>query len=191
MKYVQNVDPRAFPPLHEYTQMAVELNWSYDQGMFMVEAFARNFLLKCYPDPPFVGNKSRYPSAALPSHLAPPHNIKTEDDVLHIKNLPSFNDCLGQQDSELLLSYLTVPYLRIPLILTLFTTEDRIHALKSEELQATLDSVIFEPDKFLYSDVTGLSEIFCLTTNSFYRRTSRSSCKISRAFINDLWTAVE
>jgi hypothetical protein len=55
----------------------------------------------------------------------------------------------------LLLSYLTVPYLRIPLILTLFTTEDRIHALKSEELQTTLDSVIFEPDKFLYSNVTG------------------------------------
>jgi hypothetical protein len=34
--------------------------------------------------------------------------VTSEDDVLHIKNLPSFDDCLGQQDAELLISYLTV-----------------------------------------------------------------------------------
>jgi hypothetical protein len=161
VKYVQNVDPRAFPPQREYTQMAVELKWSFDQGMFIVEAFARGFSVKCYPDPPFTGNSSRYPSAALPSNLAAPHEISTEDDVLHIKNLPSFDGCLGQQDSEMLLSFLTVPYLRIPLVLTFFSTDDRIHALRSTELQAVLDSVLFEPARFLHANVTGTVEASC------------------------------
>ncbi|CAE7676808.1 unnamed protein product, partial [Symbiodinium microadriaticum] len=154
VKYVQNVDPRAFPPQKEFSQMAVELKWDFQQS-FEVEAFARGFSLKCYPDPPFTGNTFRYPSASMPSNLAAPHEISTEDDVLHIKNLPSFDGCLGQQDSELLLSFLTVPYMRIPLVLTFFSTEDRIHALKSEELQGVLDSVLFEPARFLHADVTG------------------------------------
>ena len=32
---------------------------------------------------------------------------------------------LGQHDAELLLSYLTVPYLRIPLVISFFATDDR------------------------------------------------------------------
>ena len=59
-----------------------------------------------------------------------PHSVQTEDDVLHIKNLPSFQDpsgdTMGQQDVELLVSYLTVPYLRLPLVLKFFCCEDRI-----------------------------------------------------------------
>ena len=51
------------------------------------------------------------------------------------------------KDSELLISYLTVPYLRIPLVLSLFATEDRLHSLRSPELQALLDSVLFEPGR--------------------------------------------
>lgn len=113
MKYVQNVDPRAFPRQKEYSQRDVELKWDFQQGVFVVEAFSRGFMLKCYPDPPFVGNTVRYPSSAVPSNLAAPHSILSEDDVLHIKNLPSFGMALGQQDSELLLSMLTVPYLRV------------------------------------------------------------------------------
>jgi hypothetical protein len=92
--------------------MDVELKWDFQQGVFIVEAFARGFMLKSYPDPPFTGNAVRYPSAAVPSNLAAPHEIASEDDVLHIKNLPSFEGALGQQDSELLLSFLTVQYLR-------------------------------------------------------------------------------
>jgi hypothetical protein len=122
-------------------------------------SFCEEFLLEMLSGPTICWQQVTLSFRCSPIALgsSSPQNIKTEDDVLHIKNLPSCNDCLGQlqQDAELLLSYLTVPYLRIPLILTLFTTEDRIHALKSEELQATLDSVIFEPDKFLYSDITG------------------------------------
>ena len=107
------MDPRAFPRQKEYSQMEVELKWDFQQGVFIVEAFSKGFMLKCYPDPPFTGNSVRYPSAALPSNLASPHEVNTEDDVLHIKNLPNFGGVLGQQDSELLLSMLTVPYLRV------------------------------------------------------------------------------
>ena len=52
---------------------------------------------------------------------------------------------LGQHDSELLLSYLTVPYLRIPLVVSFFASEDRIHLLQFPKLQALLDAVLFEP----------------------------------------------
>jgi hypothetical protein len=44
---------------------------------------------------------------------------------------------------------------QIPLVLSFFSTEDRIHALKSEELQNVVNSVLFEPARFLHADVTG------------------------------------
>ena len=80
----------------------------------------------------------------------------TEDDVLHIKQLPDFQDKaaslqtgLGQSDSELLLSFLTVPYLRIPLVLGLFASQDRIHSLQSVVLRRVLAAVLFEPGEYL------------------------------------------
>ena len=51
---------------------------------------------------------------------------------------------LGQHDSELLLSYLTVPYLRIPLVASFFASDDRIHALQSRTLQV-LAAVLVTP----------------------------------------------
>jgi hypothetical protein len=158
LKYVQNVDPRAFPPKGQYSQIDVELNWGFQEGAFIVEAFMRGFSLRCYPEDPYKAAIHRYPSSANPTFLASPHEIRTEDDVLHIKNLPSFKDCIGQQDSELLLSYLTVPYLRIPLVLSLFATEDRIHSLRSEELQEVLEAVLFEPGTYLPAELLAVPE---------------------------------
>ena len=43
--------------------------------------------------------------------------IANENDLLHIKNLPDLDGVLNQRDSELFLSYLTVPYMRLPLVL--------------------------------------------------------------------------
>jgi hypothetical protein len=51
----------------------------------------------------------------------------------------SLTKALGQHDSELLLSYLTVPYLRVPLVVSFFASEDRIHLLQMPRLQALLD----------------------------------------------------
>jgi hypothetical protein len=37
--------------------------------------------------------------------------------------------------------YLTVPYLRIPLVVSFFASDDRIHALQSQQLQRLFDAV--------------------------------------------------
>ena len=66
---------------------------------------------------------------------------------------------LSQRDSELLLSYLTVPYLRMPLVLTFFSSNDRIHKLGSKKLRRILDSVLFEPQRCLQMDATGVAPV--------------------------------
>eukprot|EP00656_Telonema_subtile_P010359 TRINITY_DN14981_c0_g1_i1.p1 TRINITY_DN14981_c0_g1~~TRINITY_DN14981_c0_g1_i1.p1 ORF type:complete len:494 (+),score=97.89 TRINITY_DN14981_c0_g1_i1:173-1654(+) len=91
----------------------------------------------------------RFPSYAVPSKFTAPLDPQTEDDILHIKNLPTFNDNLGQRDSELLLSYLTAPYIRIPLVLNFFATEERIGCLNNPQVTQLLESVLFEPGRFL------------------------------------------
>ena len=55
----------------------------------------------------------------------------TEDDVLHCADLPSFDNTLSHQEAETLMSYLTVPYLRIPLVLGFFAAGDRVTYLVS------------------------------------------------------------
>jgi len=93
----------------------------------------------------FFTNTTRAPaSGADPSALCG-KKIRCEDDVLHVKPLPDFGERLSQRDSELLVSYLTTPYLRIPLVLWFFATPDRIYALGAKELQHVVDCVVFEP----------------------------------------------
>ena len=81
-------------------------------------------------------------------------NVKTEDDILHLRNLPTFDDSLTASDSELLLSFLTEPYLRIPLVLSFFATEDRIHSLKQPQLRGILDAVLWEPGRFSSAEMS-------------------------------------
>ena len=69
--------------------------------------------------------------------------------MLFLKELPSFNGALGAADAELLLSYLTAPYLRIPLLLSFFTDRHRASALREPQLQVVLDAVLFEPGPWL------------------------------------------
>ena len=60
------------------------------------------------------------------------------------RSLPNFADektgrpMLRPSDSEALLSYLTVPYLRQPLLLSFFTTQDRSNCLRQGTLQKIL-----------------------------------------------------
>ncbi len=90
-------------------------------------------------------NQTRAPaSGADPSALCG-KKIRSEDDVLHVVPLPTFDGRLSQRDSELLISYLTVPYLRIPLVLWFFACPERIYALGVKELQAVVDGCLFEP----------------------------------------------
>ncbi|KAF8819140.1 EF hand domain-containing protein, partial [Cardiosporidium cionae] len=90
------------------------------------------------------------PSAADPSHLVEGHRIDTEDDVLHIKTLPNFDGRLSQYDSELLLQYLTAPYLRIPLVMQFFATEIKFDALSSPELRNVVMACLFEASIWLH-----------------------------------------
>jgi hypothetical protein len=45
-------------------------------------------------------------------------------------------------------------YIRIPLIIHFFATDDRIHALKHEKLQQILSSVLFEPGRSLQAGLS-------------------------------------
>ena len=144
-KYLLGTDPEAFPKFgRTYTQKSAELMWKYipQERRWQVAAFGME--LKC----PAKGH--RWPTFAVASRFTQPHKVLTEDDILHLRELNDFEQSLGQRDSELLLSALTVPYVRIPIVVSFFATEDRVHALKSEVLRNLLDSVVFEPGRYLH-----------------------------------------
>lgn len=80
----------------------------------------------------------------------------TEDDVLHLENkeLPTFGNVLTPSDSERFIQFLTVPYIRIPLILDFFANGDptRLSALKTKTMQLIVDAALFEPGRWKPSD---------------------------------------
>ena len=99
-----------------------------------------------------LGAKPRLPpSAADPSTLAG-QPVHTEDDVLHLRQLPEFGGALRPADVEVLLQSLLMPYLRVPLLLRFFAEPSRTAALAQRELQRTLDAAIFEPGVWLPAD---------------------------------------
>lgn len=87
------------------------------------------------------------PSQANPSILLG-ERVDTEDDILHIKNLPDFDGTLGAKDCELMLQYLTAPYMRIPLLLKFFSTDNHLKALRTFKIQEVLDAALFEPGQW-------------------------------------------
>ena len=168
-KMVLNADPKDLPNFGTFTRMNAQCLWYWDSRnkAYQVNVMSRRTFCLPLPDQKDKDGKPltfehRFPSTATPSfYVESKQDVKREDDVLYIQNLPSFEDkygqVLGQRDSELLISYLTVPYLRIPLVFSFFATEDRIHKLQSEKLRDILDSVLFEPGKHLsveFSNVT-------------------------------------
>lgn len=79
--------------------------------------------------------------------MQPFHRGPSEDDVLQMSNLPTFNHALSQEDSELLFSFLTAPYVRIPLILDFFAS-NRVGSLFDPQLQQLLQAVLFSPGEW-------------------------------------------
>eukprot|EP00760_Papus_ankaliazontas_P009215 PhM_4_TR13981/c0_g1_i1/m.81553 len=147
-KYFMQTNPAMFPSMSNHIkQWAAELQWNFYEGDgYHVEAFGNNLVCRA--------TGQRWPSFALATRWTFPYEANCEDDILHIKSLPTFGEVLGQRDAELLLSYLTAPYLRIPLVLRFLATEDRISGLRSGEVQALLESVLFEPSRFLSRDLS-------------------------------------
>lgn len=68
----------------------------------------------------------------------------TEDDIMHLDDLPTFHGTLSPEESEYLLSYLTVPYARIPLVTAFFASRDRVTYLFNPMLQQLVRAVLFE-----------------------------------------------
>eukprot|EP01038_Epipyxis_sp_PR26KG_P004031 gene4031-5768_t len=190
-KYFLNTDRKAFKNyvnLERPTEVArigrmdaqLTFNWDEQNGGYQVVGFGVE--LRCRPDPkqtnPVTGKvilpehlpTHRFPSSATPSFYVPLPTIKTEDDVIYRPNLPSFEDkygqVLNQRDSELLISYLTVPYMRVPLIMSFFSSEDRIHKLQSAELRLIFDSVMFEPGKYLRIDMGDIEPMMVPTPHT-------------------------
>ena len=173
-KLFLNPDVRRFPK-HRWTQRNAELSFSLEPPTsskkptftFKVTAFGDSTLL-CRPKVKRgeMSPTHRFSSLAQPSEYTRPYFIESEDDVLHMWECPDFGEldvaharALGQHDAELLLSYLTVPYLRIPLVVSFFATDDRIHSLQSPTLQALLDAALFEPGNHLPLDSAGTEPV--------------------------------
>jgi hypothetical protein len=140
-------DSKFHPPTAPYNQKMAELGWAFKQGKYVVGAFRMELVCQA--------KDHRWESYAVAQRFTNPHQALNEDDLLHIREFDFCEGQLGQRDSELILSYLTVPYMRIPLVLSFFATEDRIHSLKSETLKHLLDSVVFEPARYLHKNSAG------------------------------------
>lgn len=83
----------------------------------------------------------------------------TEEQVLHCKALPTFDKKLSAEEAESLLSFLTVPHLAIPLVLSFFAHSSRIGVLLNGQLQDIVESVLFEPHSFAPHQVLAHSQI--------------------------------
>ena len=91
------------------------------------------------------GPTPRAPSSGADPSAVAGEAVEREEDVLHILHLPSFSGTLPPSDVERLIQMLTVPYLRIPLILAFLADESRLNALVDTQLQNVVDSCLFEP----------------------------------------------
>ena len=102
---------------------------------------------------PRVG-RHRFESVATVQHVTGSEDLQTEDDILHCRDMPilcgpmkQHQSLLSAADTELFLSYLTVPYLRMPLLLEFFATAGRMHALAAREVREVLEAIVLEPGK--------------------------------------------
>ena len=161
LKYLSSTAP--IPEPRVWQQKDSRLTWRFSDGYFSVRAFGRE--LK--PEPPADAVKDASRKESFLSQLFKSNRprstirggadasslcgtrIDNEEDVLHIRDLPSFDGRLTQSNSELLLSYLTVPYIRIPLVLNFFASPENLSALCSPTIQRVFDCVMFEPGLWL------------------------------------------
>lgn len=178
-KYLLNPDRKIFPnycgpgdtrDIPRFDRMSAQLTFQWTGVAYQVTGFGGS-ALNCKPvvpenTPPPI---HRFPSYATPEFFIPAPAVRTEDDVIYRPTLPDFSDShgqiLNQRDSELLFSYLTVPYIRLPLLLAFFSSEDRVHKLQSPQLRNILDSVLFEPGKYLAMGMTGVAPTMVPSNN--------------------------
>jgi hypothetical protein len=113
------------------------------------------------------GDDKRLPHSGADPSVVLGEKVSTEDDVLHVEKMPDFGGRVSAQDAELLASFLTAPYLRIPLVLNFFADEARVHALDSLDLQAIVTSSLFEPAEWQSEHVKALPDLIPPPTSDF------------------------
>ncbi|KAG1698490.1 hypothetical protein DVH05_015030 [Phytophthora capsici] len=92
-----------------------------------------------------VNSSSNASAGSLPT-------VITEDDIMHLTDLPTYNGTLSAEESEYLMSYLTVPYTRIPLVVSFFSSRDRVTYLFNPMLQQLFRAVLFEGGDWVSDD---------------------------------------
>lgn len=146
------------PEQRAWTASDARLQWSARDEQYSVRAYNRQLVATQANEKSegilgrlynaFASSTKRVASAADPSVLLGIENSSvTEEDVLYIRHLPELAG-LPASSVELLLQYLTAPFLRIPLVLHFFSDQVRFRALSSQQLQAIVDAVLFEPGPF-------------------------------------------
>ena len=83
-------------------------------------------------------------STLLPSSTSTTTTTTEEEDILHLEELPNFDNALSPEEAEAFLSYLTARHVAPPLVLAFFGG-DRIGQLLNRRLQGIVESVLFEP----------------------------------------------
>ena len=128
---------------HSWTTSVRRLYWELtnvfgsDQNIAEVSIFAFGYREIHFGEGPVVHSPAR-PTTYVQEHDA------SEDDILHCQKLPSFGEVISREELEVLLSYLTVNYVRIPLVVSFFSKHDRMMYLYNRQLQVLFRSAIFE-----------------------------------------------
>ena len=86
----------------------------------------------------------------------PTYPCINEDDILHTPDADIQTSKLGKhltvQEAEVLLSYFTVPYMRIPLVVGWLASGDRVTLLFQKYMQGLLKAVLFEQGPWIRED---------------------------------------
>ena len=164
------------PETRQWVAADAHLQWTVKDESYCVRAFGKQLasakvheksegLLGRLKDA-ISGSEKRMPSAADPRSLLGESKAVTEEDILYIRHLPELGG-LTASSAELLLQYLTAPFLRIPLVMQFFSDQIRFRALASSQLQAIVDAVLFEPGAFRHDGALKIPTSVPATTREF------------------------
>ena len=150
-------------PTPEYCDLCVgafDIGPTFDDGCLkfepeLVEPSPSDIGHKCYTDSVDAPQASRRyldargheVNAAQLQRISSLSSASTEDDIVQCPVLPSWGGLLSQTDAELLLSFLTVPMIRAPLVADFFST--RVDMLFHPTMRDILESVMFEPGRWV------------------------------------------
>eukprot|EP00960_Hanusia_phi_P029240 747854-Hanusia_phi.AAC.2 len=163
--------PTGLPDVKQWTATDAKISWKLVDERFSAKIFGmdmkltlpegmqgtkkENFLVQLFRS---SRPRSSIRGGADPTTLCGTR-IESEEDVLHVRDLPTFGGKLSPTNAEILLSFLTVPYIRIPLVINFFASPENIRVLANAQMQEVLDSVMFEPSLWQPRDVHVIPDV--------------------------------